>query len=267
MTDAKNAKGLSRYIPAAVARAVRQKSGFGCIICGLALYQYEHFDPPFEGASEQNPAGITLLCGACHDAKTRGHLSVATLRKAVDNPKSFKQGYARAAFDIGENRPSFLLGGTRFEGMETLIEVNTEPLFSLRPAEAPDAPYRLSGLFCDPNSQELFRIVDNEWQGDIAAWDIEVVGAQITVRAGARRIALEMHVEPPHLVSITQIDMAYKGASIRGKVGGPLTITSPEGSVFKWQNVGSFQTPPEGVGIHVGSDGIDIARARRAGDS
>ena len=28
-------------------RLIRQRDGFGCVVCGLALIKYEHLDPEF----------------------------------------------------------------------------------------------------------------------------------------------------------------------------------------------------------------------------
>ncbi|GAH43227.1 unnamed protein product, partial [marine sediment metagenome] len=50
-----NQYGLSRYIPLEIKRAVRQKCGFGCVVCGSTIYQYHHFDPPFNEAKQHNP--------------------------------------------------------------------------------------------------------------------------------------------------------------------------------------------------------------------
>src|SRR5436190_17564410 len=62
-----NAHGLSRDIPEPIKRAVRQRCGFGCIICGSAVVQYHHFSPEYADATEHRAEGITLLCGRCHD--------------------------------------------------------------------------------------------------------------------------------------------------------------------------------------------------------
>ena len=60
--DDTNKHGLSRYIPEAIKREVRQRCGFGCVICGFGFYDYEHFDPDFADAKFHDPNGMTLLC-------------------------------------------------------------------------------------------------------------------------------------------------------------------------------------------------------------
>jgi len=39
-----NQHNLSRDIPRTVKRKVKKDSGFGCVICGSAICQYEHID-------------------------------------------------------------------------------------------------------------------------------------------------------------------------------------------------------------------------------
>ena len=68
----RNKHGLTRDIPNDVKRKVRQRDGFGCVICGSAFYTYEHFDPEFVEAENHDPHGICLLCGTCHRRKTSG---------------------------------------------------------------------------------------------------------------------------------------------------------------------------------------------------
>jgi hypothetical protein len=71
--------GLSRAIPPEVARKVRRRSKFGCVICRGAIYQYEHIDPEFKDATAHDPSHICLLCGGRHDRVTRGRISKATV--------------------------------------------------------------------------------------------------------------------------------------------------------------------------------------------
>ena len=60
-----NRFGLGRDIPGTTKRIVRQRCGFGCVVCGAAFYQYEHVDPAFADARVHDPEKICLLCGGC----------------------------------------------------------------------------------------------------------------------------------------------------------------------------------------------------------
>src|SRR5574337_274292 len=87
-----NKFGLSRDIPDLIKREVRQKCGFGCVVCGSAVYQYEHLEPLFPDAKNHDPNGIVLLCGGCHDRVTRGMLSKETIKLKANNPKCLEEG-------------------------------------------------------------------------------------------------------------------------------------------------------------------------------
>ena len=50
-----------RNIPAEIKRQVRQRCGFGCIICGLPIYEYEHMEE-WAKVKRHRTEEITLLC-------------------------------------------------------------------------------------------------------------------------------------------------------------------------------------------------------------
>ena len=99
----KNKAGLSRTIPNGTKRLVRQRCGFGCVICGNAIIQYEHFNPEFENATKHDSNGITLLCGYCHDLKTRGFLSVDSVIAANKNPYCLQKNNSKFQMDISSS--------------------------------------------------------------------------------------------------------------------------------------------------------------------
>lgn len=112
----KNKYGLSRDIPADVKRAVRQACGYGCIICGAAIVEYEHVDPPFPEAREHDPRAIALLCPQCHAKVTRGFLAKQTVKEALLDPVCKKKGYASEFFDIGRTHPKLVfLWGNHYQ--------------------------------------------------------------------------------------------------------------------------------------------------------
>src|SRR4051794_32123878 len=79
------------WMPADIKRAVRQRCGYGCVRCGLPLYDYDHLEGyanlPRHVASE-----LTLLCPNCHDQKTKGLLPNEAVRRANDDPLNRRTG-------------------------------------------------------------------------------------------------------------------------------------------------------------------------------
>src|ERR1700756_833363 len=104
-----NKDGLSRDIPADIRRVVRQRDGFGCVVCGLGIYEYDHFNPEFSEAKSHRPDGIILLCASCHAKKTKKVLSLETIAAAAANPRCKRVGFSREAFDIGNEHPEIVL--------------------------------------------------------------------------------------------------------------------------------------------------------------
>ncbi len=99
-----NKYGLKRSIPAEVKREVRKRCGFGCVICGNGIDDYEHVDPPFKDAKEHDPNGIALLCPNCHAKKTRGFGSANIVCNALKKPFCFSKGYTAEKAQIVCNR-------------------------------------------------------------------------------------------------------------------------------------------------------------------
>lgn len=212
----RNSHGLGRTIPAEIKREVRQRCGFGCVRCGLALYDYEHFDPDFKDAREHSPKGITLLCMQCNQKRMRGMLSVETVRSANKNPICLDKGFANETFDFGTEPMEIQFAGLRFTNCDTLIEINGFPLLSIHPPEEPSGPYRLSGRFADQTGEITLAIRNNVWAAGSNNWDVECVGSKITIRNGPREIALVLKSAPPRRLIVEQLNMQFEGIRLRG---------------------------------------------------
>ena len=230
MTE-KNKHGLPRNIPADVKRKVRQRCGFGCVICGNAIVKYEHFNPPFEQAKKHDPDGMALLCGGCDNEKTTGFGSTRIVSDALKNPFCLRRGYTAHGLKMENDYPVVVVGTTRWEKTITIFEVFGEPILQIEPPEKPNTPYLITGLFCDEEGNELFRIVRNEWIGSTSNWDITFSGGKVTIKRKLRDIALQLQYKPPSEIIITKINMYYKGARIFGDKNG-FRATAPDKSTI-----------------------------------
>ena len=194
---ATNRFGLSREIPSEVKRLVRQRCGFGCVICGLGIVQYEHVCPEFKDAVSHQEENIALLCPQCHAKVTTGMWSKEKVALAMKNPQCKKTGYTSEFFDIANNHPTLRFGGVLLRNCPTPIQIQGYPLFSIKPSEEPSGPFLFSGLFTDSNGKFTLAIRENEWIAQSDCWDVEVRGQSITVREDRRLIHLILRVEPP----------------------------------------------------------------------
>ncbi|POA47112.1 hypothetical protein C1893_17075 [Pseudomonas sp. MPR-ANC1] len=211
-----NKHGLRRTVPAAVKREIRSRCGFGCVICGLAYYDYEHFDPEFKEAKAHNPEGMTLLCMQCNQKRARGTLSVETVTRANLKPKCKEDGFASELFDFGPEPVEVTFAGVTFYNCDVLIQISGIPLLSFSPPKEVGGPVLLSGFLADSSGATTLKIVENEWFAGDESWDVDVVGPQITIRRGPGDIALQIRVAPPHAIFIQRIDMNFEGYFLRG---------------------------------------------------
>lgn len=225
-----NRFGLTRTIPASVKLAVRRACGFGCVICGGGIVDYEHVNPEFKDARSHDPAGIALLCPSCHAMVTRKQWSKARVKLAMRSPASLQVGAARQFFDFCEGMPVLKLGDNALFGCEVLIHFHGYDLFTIKPPEEPGAPFRLSGLFTDSEGKVTLEIIDNEWLAHSSSWDVEVVGPRITIREGEKNIALVLKSEPPSYLVVEKLNMNLDGYRISVS-GNELRLQNRRGGV------------------------------------
>ena len=224
MTE-KNKFDLTRAIPDSIKREVRQRCGFGCVFCGSAIYQYEHFAPTFAEATEHAAEGITLLCPSCHDKKTKGFTATSSVATANDSPFCRRQGFSFERFDIGTDAfPEIVIGTLKARNVKTLIRLYGDEILSIRPPETAGSPYLVNAWLCDIEGNEVLKIVDNEWQTRTENWDVTVVGPRISIRRGPGDIALILRAEPPDRLIVERINMSHKGVVITCQEGEDVTI-------------------------------------------
>jgi hypothetical protein len=206
----KNKYGLSRKIPPHIKREVRKRCGFGCIICGCGLIQYEHVDPEFHEAKSHDPESIVTLCPTCHASVTSKFWSKERVKRHAMEPACLKEGFLKHVFDFySDGHPSVQFGGALLKNCPTPMEIFGTPLLKIKPPECDGGPFLLSGTFCDKSGSPTLKIIDNEWVAYADSWDVEVSAGGITVRNGPRDIVLRLRVEPPHTLVVERLKMTY----------------------------------------------------------
>jgi hypothetical protein len=241
-----NRFGFARDIPEPVRREVRQRSGFGCVICGAAIIQYHHFAPCYVDARTHSAEGITALCPSCHTKVTSGRVSASALLAAVRSPSSLRTGYSHDGLEIFE--PTVILGGLTFKCVPIIIEVAGRALLGFEPPESKGAPIRLNALFCDQRGKPIAEIVANEWRAHAHNWDVETVGLSTTIRGDYRNVSLVFRVEPPSKIVVARIHMHYRGLSLQGAEGSHLSAYLPNGDLwFRATNTASVVGCAKGI--------------------
>ncbi len=202
----KNKFGLSRSIPENIKREVRQRCGFGCIICGSLIIEYEHIDPEFHNAEKHESDKITLLCPKCHAKVTKGLLSKEEIKNYNKDPFCKKHHLAKDSFL--ENSKSFhkvIFAGNQFFNCPIPIKVKDLPLIKI--TKDKDDIFLLSANFFNSKGKKSLEIIDNEWIVSDGNWDFECKGNSMIVRDEKRNISLKLVIESPNTLIIKQVKM------------------------------------------------------------
>lgn len=200
----------SRSIPEPIKRAVRQRCGFGCVICGLPLYEYEHM-LGWAVVQRHEAHEITLLCDQHHREKTSGLLPLDVVRKANDDPHNLRTGVSKP-YDLHFEGSDceIEIGGNRFTSVAN-IEGERRIMAALVMDNQPIVGFILEDqhllLFLnvfDECNNFVFGVAENQVRHTSTAWDIRLVGRRLEVREGAGRFLLDIEFQPPSRVAISR---------------------------------------------------------------
>lgn len=201
-------------IPEAVKREVRQRCGFGCVICGLPIYDYEHM-MPYADVQQHEALNITLLCPNHHRAKTNSHLTIESVWRANETPYNLSRSITKPyGLDFGGEEPaSMQIGGNMFVSQPPLAPLIVEdfvPIFFGRNEEG----LSLNINFRNRSNIPTLVIRDNAIVKLSGAWDIEFVGQTLTLREGPGQVTLRIEFVPPNIIRVDRAKIWFKGAYV-----------------------------------------------------
>ena len=178
-----------------VKRQVRQECLFGCVICGMPIFQYDHIVDYSERPAHE-PENIALLCPNHHMDKTAGRLSRASVAQA-----------RRAPFNSLENSTSeYILNAT--QGVELWLGSNQIYIseivanYSVLQINGKDflAIHRIgesltySAIVTDEQGGQLLRIDRGELVVATNVWDYRYEGKHLSIRRAQGEIIFEAEV-------------------------------------------------------------------------
>lgn len=208
----------SRDIPLPIQREVRQRCGFGCVICGMPLYEYEHMEE-WAQVKRHIADEITLLCDQHHREKTNGLLPKETVRAADAAPYNLREGTSKpyalhfagteATVEIGSN--SFTCQDQGHGTVMIPLMVDNTALIGIILS---DGHFLLNVVIFDEFNAPVLHIRNNQLVYSITPWDIQLVGTTLTLREGARKILIEFVFSPPNKVKITRGRFLRNGVEI-----------------------------------------------------
>jgi trigger factor len=179
-----------------ILRQVRQRCGFGCVICGLPLYDYDHISG-WANVKRHDVKEITLLCNKHHAEKTKGLLTIEQVAEANRDPINIRQGVsAPYGFHFAGREATIRLGGNEFyfdvpsaNEPSYMVGVSVDDNDLLAFTFVRGQLFLHANIFNELN-QCVLRIINNELVYATDTWDIKFKG-----QTRVRLLALERRRE------------------------------------------------------------------------
>jgi hypothetical protein len=173
--------------PAAVERALRQESGFGCARCGHPYIEYHHIIP-YADEAHFRPEDMVALCGNCHPAV--GKLARQEQYEIKASPRNIKENRAGGALEYSKDNLVFKVGGNWFEDTPIILQYQNLPIISCR---LDDGKAKVSLNLLDGLGNTIFTVKDNDVDFRVDdLWDFEYAHNWAVARYGPRDIALRI---------------------------------------------------------------------------
>lgn len=205
-------------IKSEIKRAVRQRCGFGCIICGCPIYEYDHIIE-WSKTRHHREDELTLLCSKHHTEKTNKILPTEEVIKANRSPYNIsaelsapqKLYYSGRKFKlkIGDSVSSFtgLADGQVFSP----FAIDGKPVISFT---NDGGNILLNVEIRNDRKKTVLKVENSELVYTTDLWDIDWVGQTLTIRDGLREVILEMTLDPPDTISINRGTLHFNGVEI-----------------------------------------------------
>lgn len=205
-------------IPLPIQREVRQRCGFGCVICGFPLYEYEHMEG-WANVQRHVAEEITLLCDQHHREKTVGLLPLNVVREADKNPHNKRSGTSKPyTFFFSGDEVVVEIGGNTFvtkdSGYGTAmipLGIDNVPVLGFVIA---DSHLLLNLVIFDEMNRLILHIRNNEMVYKTGVWDISFIGTRLIIREGLRKLLIEVDFQTPNKVIVKRGRFLLNGVEV-----------------------------------------------------
>jgi hypothetical protein len=253
-------------LPSRIRREVRQRCGFGCVICGKIGCEIHHLNGYPEAQAligltyDPTPADrLCLLCFECHGKHKANRLSNETVERANREPAN-RKAFASPpeSLDYWGERVTLRFGTLSYSCGNPAW--GAPPQFPLTIDGVPILGLRFSAkrifvnaLFFDEANELQLWIEDNDLVFRTDAWDVEYVGQTLTVRNGRREIAWRLRFSPPDALEIESGTFFCNGERV--------TITGDAIDISGQVRLSNLSIRLCNIGLAVGESGVKCAGA------
>ncbi|MFV5630396.1 MULTISPECIES: HNH endonuclease [Acinetobacter] len=204
-----------RYIPVEIKRQVRQKCFFGCVICGMPFYEYEHIEE-YAQVKEHTVENIILLCPNHHASKTTQKLSKERLIYAKNNPFNGSKEHTSAYKIEPSSNLEIKIGTNTCIGWNVsrikdhhIFFINGESYFTLHADD--DGWLTVSLKITDPQGEVLLKFTKGELTVNTNIFDFSYEGNRILIRdKDSKKIILDVRIAD-NIVAISYAYFMHQG--------------------------------------------------------
>ncbi|WP_419235776.1 HNH endonuclease signature motif containing protein [Serratia fonticola] len=255
-------------IPEAVKREVRQQCFFGCAICGMPFFQYDHIEE-YADVREHVADNLVLLCPNHHSAKTTNKISKDRIIYAKREPFNASKEYT-SGFRVEPSKEiDIFLGSNKItgwypngNGVHHALWANGKSFFTIH---SENGWLSISMILTDSAGKVLLVVEKGELVIATSSWDYVYEGSNIKIRSGMGYIQLDMNLSDNFVEIINGYfiddynDGFFVSKGTLNLVNGKINKLSVAGSTFNGNGFGGVGilnrskfpslSPPSGFGL------------------
>ncbi|MBU3145405.1 HNH endonuclease [Clostridium sp. CF012] len=178
-------------IPNSLKRELRQEAYFGCVFCGNPIIEYHHIEQ-YHLVKCHEKSNLVILCPEHHHRANCGEIFMEKVIKAKNNPYNKNSEFVSKEFFLKEyEKIKIIAGSVIFQNNNVLVEIDNNPLLTIRPDE--DGYAMINAKFYDNKNNVVAFITNNEWKAykEAKLWDITYSPGHLVIRSEKGRIFLE----------------------------------------------------------------------------
>lgn len=187
-----------------IKREVRRRCGFGCIVCGIPMFDYHHI-VDYAIVQKHEAENIVLVCPNHHAGPTRRRVSEATIRHYAASPVNIGRQTTGTYVNLMVGRQgSFEAGGRIFEfdfaqsgGRYDAINVAGKTFVGLT---CEDDHLLLDIILTDKDGVEVLRVKRGEMTVSTGVWDYTFEGPHIRVKSAEHDVAFALTIKDDGVV-------------------------------------------------------------------
>jgi hypothetical protein len=205
-------------IPRPMKLEVRQRCGFGCVICGDYPFEYHHMTP-WSVVKVHEADNLVLLCTKHHTEATgpRPLLPEELVRRANDDPINHRAG-------VTPPNPLHYVAETVeiHMGSSRILGSGGHDVVAIKMGDTPTLGFRWDGNryllwanLADSSGTVQLSIDDNELIHRADPYDVERIGNRLVLRSDRRQIFVELQFDAPNVVRVLRASFWHDGMQVK----------------------------------------------------